>query len=409
VLASLTAAPVPVPAAVARALAGVTRDPTFGRHLTGLVVDGQTGRPLLSLAASSPVPPASTAKLLTAAAALEVLGPDATLTTRVVRAGTTLYLVGGGDVTLRATAARRATFPAAATVATLARRTVAALGGTRATRLCLDTSAWTGPSIAPGWKPTYFSDGDIARLSPLEVDEGNVPGASRPHANTPRVPDPAAQAGAAYTAALRARGVAVHGRCLATAPRSAVPVASVASPPVSELVQRMLTVSDNDLAESLGRAVAARSGSPATFAGEAAAVTASVRHLGVDVTALTLVDASGLSRLDRVTPAMLVQLVRLALGDAHPELRPLVQGLPVAGFSGTLGGRYRSRRSVAAAGLAHAKTGTLLGVNALAGYVVDADGRLLVFAFVTDRGAGVDATEAALDRVVARLADCGCR
>jgi D-alanyl-D-alanine carboxypeptidase/D-alanyl-D-alanine-endopeptidase (penicillin-binding protein 4) len=170
----------------------------------------------------------------------------------------------------------------------------------------------------------------------------------------------------------------------------------------------MLQVSDNDLAESLGRAVAVRSASSATFAGESAAVTAAVRRLGVDLAGVRLVDASGLSRLDRMTPEALVQILRLALGDARPELRPLVQGLPVAGFSGTLGDRYRTRRSAAAAGVARAKTGTLLGVNALAGYVVDRDGRMLVFAFVTDHAVGVDPTETALDRVVARLAGCGC-
>jgi len=399
----------PTQAGVGRVLATVVRDPAFGGHLAGAVVDEQSATSLWSADANVPLPPASTAKLLTATAALEVLGRDATLSTRVLRAGSTLFLVGGGDVTLRATAPRRPAFPTSATVADLARRTVGALGGARVLRLCVDASAWSGPAAAPGWKPTYFSDGDIAALSPLEVDEGQVPGPHRPHANVPRVPDPAARAGAVYAAALRRLGVPLQrGSCRATAPSNAATVASVSSPTVADLVQRMLLISDNDLAESLGRAVAVRSGGSATFDGEAAAVVAAVRHLGVDVTALHLVDASGLSRLDRVTPAMLVQLLRLALGDAHPELRPLVQGLPVAGFSGTLRDRYRGRRSVAAGGVAHAKTGTLLGVSALAGYVVDSDGRTLVFAFVTDRAVGVDPAEAALDRVVARLAGCGC-
>jgi serine-type D-Ala-D-Ala carboxypeptidase/endopeptidase (penicillin-binding protein 4) len=56
-----------------------------------------------------------------------------------------------------------------------------------------------------------------------------------------------------------------------------------------------------------------------------------------------------------------------------------------------------------------AKTGTLAGVNALAGTVTDADGRLLIFAFVTDRAVDTHTTQHALDRLAADLAGCGCR
>ena len=71
--------------------------------------------------------------------------------------------------------------------------------------------------------------------------------------------------------------------------------------------------------------------------------------------------------------------------------------------------RYRRGPSLAAAGVARAKTGTLAGVNTITGFVVDADARLLVFAFMTDRASGPAAAEAALDRLVARLATCDCR
>ena len=84
-------------------------------------------------------------------------------------------------------------------------------------------------------------------------------------------------------------------------------------------------------------------------------------------------------------------------------------GFPVAGFSGTLADRYRNRASRAGAGVVRAKTGTLAGVNTLAGTVTDADGRLLLFAFLTNRASSPDATEAALDRLAADLAGCGCR
>src|SRR4051794_13603573 len=410
VLKALTAtAPAPSATGVATALASALRDRSFGGHLTGEVVDGVTGTVLLDRGAAQPLPPASTVKVLTATAALETLGPAATLNTGVVRDGSTLYLIGGGDVTLRSTATNAApAYPPAADLTSLAGQTVSALGSTRSVRLCLDTSAWAaGPAQAPGWSPGYFTAGDIAHLSPLEVDEGAASLRHPARAPIARVADPTAAAGAAFAAALRRQGVAVSGaRCRASAPPSALGIASVSSAPISALVQRMLTVSDNDLAESLGRAVARHEGQTADFIGEASAVTNVLRSLGVDVSGLTLYDASGLSHLDRISAHALVQVVQLAV--SRPNLRVVLAGMPVAGLTGTLASRYRHGPAAAAAGVARAKTGTLAGVNTVTGYLVDADGRGLVFAFLTDRAAGPDATEAALDRLVARLVGCGC-
>jgi D-alanyl-D-alanine carboxypeptidase/D-alanyl-D-alanine-endopeptidase (penicillin-binding protein 4) len=157
----------------------------------------------------------------------------------------------------------------------------------------------------------------------------------------------------------------------------------------------------------LGRAVARRSGRAASFAGEARSIKAAVRRLGVPVDGIRLYDASGLSRLDRVTPRALAAVLRIVA--ARPEsIAPVAQGLPVAGLTGTLADRYRHGRPEQASGVLRAKTGTLAGVSALAGQVVDADGRLLLFAFLTDRAALPSTTETALDRLVARLSACGC-
>ena len=89
---------------------------------------------------------------------------------------------------------------------------------------------------------------------------------------------------------------------------------------------------------------------------------------------------------------------------AHPELRPILTGLPVAGFTGTLTTRYES----GAAGLVRAKTGTLTGVNALAGTVVDEDGHLLAFAFLATGTPNTPEARSALDEAATALAACGC-
>ena len=82
----------------------------------------------------------------------------------------------------------------------------------------------------------------------------------------------------------------------------------------------------------------------------------------------------------------------------------------MAGLTGTLGNRYMDTSTSRGAGLVRAKTGTLNTVIALSGYVVDADGRLLVFSFIGNGlTPGAAGNKAALDRTASVLAACGCR
>ena len=71
-------------------------------------------------------------------------------------------------------------------------------------------------------------------------------------------------------------------------------------------------------------------------------------------------------------------MVRLVASGEHPELRPVLTGLPVAGFTGSLA--YRFDQAPAGRGLVRAKTGTLSGVSGLAGVATDREGTPLVFA-----------------------------
>jgi D-alanyl-D-alanine carboxypeptidase/D-alanyl-D-alanine-endopeptidase (penicillin-binding protein 4) len=123
------------------------------------------------------------------------------------------------------------------------------------------------------------------------------------------------------------------------------------------------------------------------------------------VTGLRLLDGSGLARGNRVSAATLAGVLAAAADPARTQLRPIVTGLPVAGLNGTLAERLRGP----AAGVVRAKTGTLTGVGALAGLVVDADGALLAFAILADR-VPPEATlpaRRALDRFASRLASSG--
>src|SRR5450756_2205144 len=205
--------------------------------------------------------PASTAKLVTAAAALLILGPDTRLVTRVVAGATSeeLVLVGGGDPTL-VDARPPPDYPPAPSVGNLA-AAVAGAGVTRVSRVVVDAGLFAEPQTAPGWRPMYVSLGNVAPVTALMVDGGR----SRPDRD-PRDPDPDLLAGRALLAALGQRGVAVSGATVARGralPQSRE-LAAVSSAPVPALVERMLRTSDNDVAEALTRHIALRLGAAAT-------------------------------------------------------------------------------------------------------------------------------------------------
>jgi serine-type D-Ala-D-Ala carboxypeptidase/endopeptidase (penicillin-binding protein 4) len=400
------AAPLPVPRDLAAALGPELAAPALGRA-TASVVDVATGLTLYDSGAGTPQTPASTNKLATATAALTLLGPEHRFSTRVVTAGPgRIVLVGGGDPTL--TAAVTGGGDPQASLATLATRTAAALraAGTGSVRLGYDISLFTGSPL----HPIGIND-NIALVQALTVDEGRIDPDSTEDA--PRYADPAATAAADFAGMLRARGISVQGApALSTAPAAApgaAPLAEVRSQPLSEIVERMLTNSDNDIAETLGHQVAVAAGQPATFAGGAAAVLATLRDLGVRLDGTRLYDSSGLDSQDAVPADVLTQLLALDASPAHPQLRPVVTGLPVAGFTGTLDPAFEGFDSSAGLGLVRAKTGSLSTVNTLAGLVVDHDGRLLAFAFMSNGSGDAASARAALDLLAGRVAACGCR
>ena len=163
------------------------------------------------------------------------------------------------------------------------------------------------------------------------------------------------------------------------------------------------------MAEALARLVAVRAGTPATFAGGGQAVLAQVRAMGIAAQGAVMTDGSGLGDGSLIPAGALTQVLGLAASPDHPELRPLLSGLPVAAVSGTLTDRFTRAGQKPARGVVRAKTGTLSGVSSLAGTTVDADGRLLVFAVLADRVPNTLSARTALDEVASTLAGCGCR
>jgi D-alanyl-D-alanine carboxypeptidase/D-alanyl-D-alanine-endopeptidase (penicillin-binding protein 4) len=406
-------------AGVARAIGPVVSSPTLGPQLGVLVTDLATGRVLYARNASASFAPASTNKLATAIAAVEALGPSARFRTMVVAGPgpSSIVLVGGGDPTLADGPPPASDYPQPATLAELARQTATALRarGRRSVRLGYDVSLFTGPGLAPSWPKSYVTTGNVSVITPLEADQGRLTRSGAPAdnnaSNGPRSPNPAALAAASFARFLAADGIAVRGvPAQVTVPARRSPVASVESPPVAEIVQWMLEQSNNVIAENLARHVAIATGRAASFSGAAAAVTAVLRRFGV-TGELSLVDGSGLSPADKISPAVLVRLITLAA--SHAQLRSVLSGLPVEGFSGTLsrGGSVFGLGGPAGFGVVRAKTGNLTTVAALAGTAYARNGQLLAFAVMADKVPAASLGTAATTMVdlAGALAGCGCR
>lgn len=394
----------PLRARVRATVARFLDDADLGPHVVAAVgaLDGTTS---LVSAGDGPAIPASTTKLLTVTAALAELGPDHVFATTVVGRGSKVVLVGGGDPLL-ARSQKGTAWPDRADVATLARTTAETLAdqGRRRVTVGYDDSLFSGPAVNPHWPDDYVPDGVVSPISALWVDEG------RDEDGFGRVVDPSAVAAQEFAAALARAGVRVAG---APRPAEATPgapeLARVESAPLAQVVERVVAVSDNEAAEVLVRHVGlATTGTGSSRAGTAG-VLRTLQRLGVRTTAAEVHDGSGLSRENLLTAQTLVDVLRLAASPDRPDLRAVLTGLPVAGFSGSLELRA-GESSPQSRGRVRAKTGTLSGVSALAGVVTDRNGADLVFVVLADRVDLLDTLDAreALDDLAAALADCRC-
>jgi D-alanyl-D-alanine carboxypeptidase/D-alanyl-D-alanine-endopeptidase (penicillin-binding protein 4) len=397
---------VPSTAGIEAQLAGQLANPALAQF-SGIVIDPETGTVLWNKDSNSPQIPASTAKLLTGTALLTSVDPTSRFVTKVVagdQAGD-IVLVGGGDVTLSARNEGVGTvYDGAPLMADLAAQVRAS--GVDVKRIVLDTDYWSDPELADGWLTSDIrgtpgsAQGYITRMSPLMVDGDREDPANE---NSIRTGDPANTAGKALARLLGNPDLPL---VAGSVPEDGTVIGQVSSQPMSVLLAQALENSDNVLAEALARQVAIARGAPPSFTGASAAIIEALEDLKIDTIGVEMYDGSGISTKDRVPPAVLAQVVALAVKGDTPALRNLLTGLPVAGVSGSLTDRFQDDGSKAGAGWVRAKTGSLEVTYALAGYVPDVDGRILVFAYVSN---GVStATRPALDALAAGLRGCGC-
>ncbi|MDQ2626374.1 MAG: D-alanyl-D-alanine carboxypeptidase/D-alanyl-D-alanine-endopeptidase, partial [Actinomycetota bacterium] len=375
--------------------------PNLGR-LTGRITDALTGKALWTQQEDLPMQPASTNKVLTAAAALLALDLSTRVTTRVTAGDQpgVVVLVGAGDPTLSTAEVGQDTwYRDAARISDLADQV--RRSGVTPTEVRVDVSAFSGPAMAPGWDPDDIEGGDIAPIEAVMVDGGRIQPTT---VESRRSRTPALDAGEALAAEL---GVDADKVSIATASVTGRELGAVSSAPLVVRLAEMMNASDNVMAECIGREVAAAMGRPRSFAGAVDAVTNRLATAHIAVSGATLYDSSGLSVDNRLSARNLDAVVQAAAGPDQPELRPLLDMLPVAGGSGTLSDRFLNPKTGrGAAGWLRAKTGSLTRTNALAGIVTDRDRRVLTFALISNDAGPTGRTS--IDALAAVLRTCGC-
>jgi D-alanyl-D-alanine carboxypeptidase/D-alanyl-D-alanine-endopeptidase (penicillin-binding protein 4) len=344
---------------------------------------------------SLPVIPASTMKIVVAAAALEVLGSEYTFTTRVVSSAAPvdgvvhgdLVLVGGGDPLLSSEwyptsnlELRPVTTPTSLDdLADL----VSAAGVTSITGAVLgDGSRYDDEFFAPGWG-TGVAGLEAGPYDALLVNDARVLGEDQ------RGDDPSAAAAREFTRLLRDRGVTVAGEgdtgtvdSFAGEPHE---LASIDSAPMTDVLAEMLSNSDNNTAEMLVKEIGFETtqASNATREAGVAAMTALLSTWGLDASGVVLADGSGLSLDNRLTCAVLVGVLQRFDVDG-----PIGAGLAIAGETGTLSDVFGDSP---VNGRLRGKTGTLNNppfnadppaVKGLVGYLPIEGGGAVEFALI---------------------------
>lgn len=393
------------------------------------VRDAMTGESLADRNSSRLVTPASTTKVLAAAAIVSALEGDATFTTRVVAGQEPgeVVIVAGGDMLLADGEGNPEAVAGHGGIADLAAQTAQALsaqsgagaGSPEADEqitVSLDLSHVAGPTTLETWTPSWVNEGYAGRI----VQLGRSSDRALPFNPSPAEPEQ--EVARVFREALAEEGIQVADpdedeevqAAEVTAAQDATELASVESAALRDVLALALATSDNAMVEQLARQAAVADGESADQDAVMAWIEETLAEdYDLEMAGVQIADASGLSDGTLVPVEIIADVLVSGADSSNPALQEVLAagGLPIAGYTGTLADRFHLDVHGPAVGNARAKTGSLPGVTSLAGTVVTADGRLLVYAMtadaIEDGGATLEA-RSVLDEVVAELARCGC-
>lgn len=381
------------------------------------VVNANTGETLFSVAKDVPARTASVMKLLTAAVALDVLGKDFQVETKVyadpIEAGK-IYLVGAGDVTLSRMPGNITSYYAKAPKLDSLTKQILSWSkktGTTVSAVAIDSSLFGGnKEWHPTWSKLGIAHGYMAPVSALQIDAARLTSSrNKYYWLAQRTSYPVAQAGQLFISSLNTSGLASGLKATEEqVPAGAQVVASVKSRPLSEWISNMLRVSDNSLAEAMARLASLEAG----YDGSMESLTPLYKKVlgarGLDVSSIKIVDASGLSRLNEVPASFVTDLVGL-IGNGVGEYSVIQAGMPVSGEAGSLKSRFANGTLQAARGLVIAKTGYISTGYSLAGFLTARDGTPLQFTVYNLADKVASSNRQAMDNLVYRFYQCGAK
>ena len=415
------------------AIARVINRPKLARSRWGIEVQTMAGESVYSLSGNKFFNPASAAKLLVSAAGLLELGADYRVKTPIYSAGdapvlTSLRVKGQGDPTISSQSLKSIVHQ------------LQAQGIERIENLIIDDSYLAPPAINPTWEwvdvHSYFAtavnstilnentatltllpqqvgqpvkffwndaiaasqwqvinqattgeadieyaveiDGDLGK--PLLKLRGELAVNERPDVWDMAVVNPAQYFLESLRSYLLEAGITVTKGTVVESETSFADteLTAIYAPPLQQILAEINQKSNNLHAEVLGKILAQKL-EPATAI---EAIEQSLEEVGIASEEYVLVDASGLSRQNLVSPQTLVKLLRamsqLSDGQTGNSYR---QSLALAGTNGTLKRRFVN---TSLQGNLAAKTGTLTGVGALSGYLTTQQGEALVFSILVN-------------------------
>lgn len=443
-------------AALTRDLDAILSAPLLRGADVGVTVrDANSGEVVYTRSGSKRSQVASNLKVLTTAAALDLLGPDYRWKTDLVSAGSRDGATLNGDLVLRGTGDPTMSALRYKTLAdTLKAGGVTTVSGA----LVLDDTAYDAQPYGTGWAwddepysynaetsaltlspDARFSSGTVivrvkpgaAAGSPAQVStepandhvqiastattgsggisverehgtnvirvSGAIPAGSGDFVALSTVKDPTGLVSSVFQKALQANGIQVQGGVRkGKAPQGAAVLATEQSQPLGQLVNPLLKNSNNMLAEVLVKTAGG------SFTNGVNQLSRKWAGLGVDANWVEIFDGSGMSRMNQMSPDDLSSILLKA--KTKPWFSTWESSLPVAGVDGTLANRMKG---TAAAGNVKAKTGSLTGISALTGYVTTANGRQLVFSVVQNNFVLSHNPKAVEDQIAVRLASHG--
>lgn len=364
-----------------------------------MVTDNKSGKTLYQRNASKAMTPASVMKLVTASSVLFTFGENTRIQTRVVvgKKKSEITVVGGGDPTL--TTLKKSRYGAKATLTRLAKsvKAWAKANKVKVKQVNFDDSLFSG-SARSNWGSDIYQDGFITKPSALMLDAG------RKYPNEKYSIRTSNPTKALATAFIKKLGGKVKVK-YQEQPAGAKVIAAVKSPKIGSLVKIMLRQSDNVLAENLGRVAAINWG----YGNNYAAVGKLNQHIlaifGVPTAGTVFKDASGYGTDNKLTATAISTLLQ-RMTTVDSPLDTIRSKLAASGKSGTLKERFSSTSTKVPKGSIQAKTGTLVGVGAMAGVITKKQSKM-TFAVLLNGDFTLSQPKTSIDNLVAKMQSCG--